>query len=335
MTEKSVMTVYCCGGLGINLGVKLRDYARKASVVPGYATIRVAMADTSDSNMRTEDFAENEVYLIKGRDGSGGIRAENHKEIAECIADILHQHPPGDVSIVLSSLSGGTGSVIAPSLASELLAQGKDVIVFSVASFESLNEMKNNVKSMQSYENISSKHKRPLAMYYLENNQKTNRATNDEFIYNSVLSLSILFSGQNIELDGSDLHNWLNYQRVTSYPTKLMYLTFTDDNVSAEKSSVVSVATLAEKGSNEGTVDTPEYRCIGYIPEKFDTDDAGVRRIKTPFHYVILDGVIASIYAEHKNRLKEYDETARAKRRHIGSIIDDVEVGETDNGIVL
>lgn len=336
MTGKSRVSLYCAGGLGINVAFQLLKYPEEAQARAGYAEIDIFMVDTSTSNLRLKTVDKEKLYLVEGLDGSGKIRAENHKEIAECVTEIFLKHPPGDLSIVISSLSGGSGSVIAPSLVSELLAKGHNVIVVGVASSESRLEMENSIKTMKSYENIATKRNKPLTMYYLDNSSSASRAANDAMICETVLGLSVLFSGQNAALDGSDLRNWLNYDRVTSFPPKLMYLTTNTGAVTTEKAFVVSVATLAEEGGEEGSVDTPEYRCVGYVPSALVTGNGTDKRITLPYHYIILDGVVASIAADLSTSLKKLDEVNKAKRRFVGSIVDETDgVGSTDDGLIL
>ena len=92
--------IYCAGGAGINAGKYFTTF-RDTAPSSGFADMQAVFIDTSVSNISI-DIDEKDIYLVQGLDGSGKIRAENHKEISESIHDILLKHPPGDLNIVLS-----------------------------------------------------------------------------------------------------------------------------------------------------------------------------------------------------------------------------------------
>ena len=82
MTGKSRVSLYCAGGLGINVAFQLLKYPEEAQARAGYAEIDIFMVDTSTSNLRLKTVDKEKLYLVEGLDGSGKIRKENHKAIA-------------------------------------------------------------------------------------------------------------------------------------------------------------------------------------------------------------------------------------------------------------
>ena len=125
---KGRVRLYAAGGCGLNIGGQLAAHRDRNETA--FANLDIVYVDTSKSNLRNGIDAAN-VYLIPDLDGSGKVRSENHAEIGQHIRQILHKFSPADLNIVLSSAAGGSGSVIAPLLASELLASDAPTIVIA------------------------------------------------------------------------------------------------------------------------------------------------------------------------------------------------------------
>lgn len=100
----SELCVYCAGGAGANIASKLMRYAKKQE--SGFSRIKPVIIDTSKSNINAVIPAES-IYLVNGLDGSGKKRDSNYTALSECSKEILHQHKPADINIVLHSASGG------------------------------------------------------------------------------------------------------------------------------------------------------------------------------------------------------------------------------------
>ena len=117
----------------------------------------------------------NQARRFEGTVGSGGLRKEHVDLIADAVNEILSRLRPGDLNIVVSSLSGGSGSVIAPCLASELLARGLKVIVIGIGSNESEIRVRNSLNAIRSYANIAEETEKPVVMSLHFNSPKTPR----------------------------------------------------------------------------------------------------------------------------------------------------------------
>ena len=120
------MTVYACGGCGVNLLTPFVKNLGKAE--PGFAEIHPVFIDTSRSNLKGE-YPEDNLFLIDGLDGSGKKRDANYKIINEKAPEVLHRFKPTPFNVVIHSTSGGSGSVIGSVLTSALLARGENVVV--------------------------------------------------------------------------------------------------------------------------------------------------------------------------------------------------------------
>lgn len=322
------IVIYACGGCGINISSWFEQYRSKAPNI-GFASINPVYIDTSKSNI-TKTLNTDHTYTIEGLDGSGKVRRENAQIISQHVRDILNKFKPGDLSIVVSSMSGGSGSVIAPSIVSELLERGQPVVVCSVSSTDSRIEIENTITTLKSYESIANMRATPVNMIYRENSLAVKRSEVDKQIQGEIAKLAALFSRQNKEMDSSDLVNWLNFTKVTSYPPKLTFMDFYSDKVMDLKyGSVVSVATLAKKEHNTFTGQTVEYQCVGY-PEEENSKDLD---LKQALHYVLLEGVFDQIFKDLSKSLKELDDLKNARINKQGILSNNDK--PADNGLVF
>lgn len=306
ITGRAVL--FACGGCGINQASHFEQFRDKED--PGFASIDVVYLDTSKSNLFNSVVDKDKIYIVEGLDGSGKVRAENHREIGDCVLDILQTHKPGDINFVLSSGSGGSGSVIAPSLVQELLQRNIPVIVITIGSTDSRIELENTIKTLKSYEAIAQLRKVPVNALYFENSKSMVRSEVDKNVQAAIVLLAALFSRQNKELDSSDLYNWLSYNKVTSYTPHLSYMDFFPKEVKVDKpASIISVATLTTEGEDTSTGGSVEYQCVGYIKPEVMTR----MKFENPVHVAILDGVFSEIHKRLSKTLTEFDEAKKAR----------------------
>jgi hypothetical protein len=290
--------IYACGGAAINIVAGLKNTTVNRDLVSDF---EVVLVDTSRSNLSAHS-REAECYLVEGLDGSGKVRSENSGAIAERVKDILQQHKPGDLNIILSSGAGGSGSVIGPLLASELLARGVAVIILMVGSTASKLEAENTLKTLKTYEAISQKRDMPVVMHYLQNSPTLIRAKVDQSMISTISYLGMLYSRRNRELDTKDLQNWLNFSKdgLTSFGAQLAVLTILwhdqadGDNTEmksdlAKLGNIISVATLAPEGVNTDLPQAPEYQTVGILPQ---IKDGGEQLAGKVISYVISDGLL-------------------------------------------
>lgn len=322
--------IYSTGGAGINVGSFFTKF-REENPAAGFAEMQAVYIDTSMSNIwNRPEIKSEDVYLLEDMDGSGKVRAENYREISERINDMLLKFPPADLNIVLSSTSGGSGSVIAPSLASELLKRERNVVVAAIASTDSRIEIENSVKTLKSYEAISQLREQPVVMLYYENNKENQRTEVNTSVRNDIVKLAALFSRQNKELDSADLRNWLNYSKVTKAEPRLVLLDFANGPVESARSQILTVATLAYEGTNTNIGSAVDYQCVGYIAE----ENKNSIQLTGPNHYLIVDGRIIDVYSHLANELGRIDELNAAKKRTVKSIVDGNDKVQND-GLVI
>lgn len=326
--EVGNIRLYACGGAGTNIGIRLARLQNGQREV-GFGSMDVAIIDTSKSNLR-DGIPVKDVYLIDGLDGSGKIRADNYQEISSRVRDILQQYKPGDLNIVISSAAGGSGSVIAPSLVSELLQREVPTIVVTIGSADTRIDADNTLKTLKSYEAVAKLRNAPVVMAYFQNSTHNPRAAVDKDIEGMVISLLALFSRENAELDSRDLFNWLRFDRATSFGPQLaaLHVTSGDDEMS-DPGHIISVATLATEGGDTKFDRMPEYQCVGYLPTA--AKDHVLR--KAPVHFIVSDGIFDDVASELNKTLRELEELRAARIGKKGLLNNNDQA--TDTGLVL
>lgn len=320
------MKIFAAGGAGCNVAARFLKFQNKDN--QGFSNIECVFIDTSKSNLNP-NIPASQVYLVDNLDGSGKLRASNYQVLNECSRDILLQHKPADVNIILSSGGGGSGSVLGPIITSELLGRGETVIVITIGSTASRKETDNTLKTLQSYEKISQLRQKPVIMAYRENSTTSPRGHIDAEIDSMILVLSAIFSGNNRELDMSDLRNFLNYNLVTSFAPKLSYLDITSGSVMlARGQALVTLVTLTDDKTSSDIDVLAEYQAVGYIPD-VAKENLG---IAMPLHAAVITGYFNGVAERLEAKLAAYDEV-----RHV--VIEKSIAGKDtismDDGVVL
>ncbi len=331
MKSKNIVTVYGCGGAGINIGSSFPELKSE-----GFADVKVAYVDTSRSNLIAKNIAEDSLFLFEGIDGSGKVRAQNYEDISKNTLAILQRFKPTDLNVVVHSASGGSGSVIGPSLVSELKNKGENVVVILVGSTDTRIEIENTIKTLKSYEAIAAKRGSPVVVHYLENSSTTSRQQVNRAASYAVSMLAVLYSGLNEELDSADLKNWLEYLRFTGGQPQLSSLNFSIGDVRlAEVGTIASVATLATPEMNTRLSETPAYQTVGYVPESYRVGAKDSLQVikDSPIHFLISADFITGAVQALTSSLKQVDEryASQVARSSILGKGDD----QTDTGLVL
>ena len=302
---KGKARIYACGGAGINIGKKLEQFRGTSEV--GLTDLEITYIDTSRSNLDGTVSGEH-CYLLEGLDGSGKIRRDNYKAISDNTRKILQSFAPLDINIIISSGSGGSGSVIAPSLATELLDNDQNVIVIVIGSADSRIDIDNTLKTLKSYDAISQKRERPVVAAYFQNSADTPRSKVDESVVSVLFSLTTLFSRENKELDTRDLYNFLNYHRVTSFKPKLVGLTVHIGDVPENATNdVISVASVI---TDEVALQfIPEYRCVGYLSADVTPDIAK----NMPMHFLTHNDSFSAVADALSEKLDSLEKIQKAR----------------------
>lgn len=334
-TKKGIVTLFACGGAGVNIAKNNLEPVREANEL-GMAAIQPVYIDTSHSNGK--GLPEEYTYIFEGMDGSGKVRAENYEEISKYTREILRKFPPSDLAIVLSSASGGSGSVIGPSLVSELHSNDIPVIVIAIGSTDSAQEIKNTLNTLKSYEGVAQKREKPVVMAYFENSRDNSRKVVDQGVTEIITALMTVFSRENSELDSKDLENFLNFTKAgltTSFKTpklvglKQLLNTQVQDMDDVTTGNVITMVSLLASGEELHVDFKPDYQTVGYLP-------AGINSRLTeisPITFVTLSNTAVVAAKAMQAQLSDIEKNQKA-RVDAGSILDSKDRAN-DDGMVL
>lgn len=321
--DNGAVTIYACGGTGINIVKRLMASLRASDAQ--FANAKFIFIDTSEANLdKTID--PSSVYLIPGVSGSGKKRDENAKVIVKHIPDIMTKFPPStELSIFVGSLSGGSGSVTAPMCMSYARERGLPAVAIGVGSNDSIIDLSNTFKTLKTYAGIPERLSKSATVIYREN-ASPDPEDQKRVDHNVCIDISILltlFSRQHSRLDDKDLYNWINYESPTGLKPALTSLDFvyTEGNLN-EVGTILSVATLAGEdvmSSLFGQI--PPFHVIGI------SENHGEKAM----HHVISAGKLATKISELE---KHHEELDRANRVVVAQEV--LKSGDlNDDGLVL
>lgn len=301
MSSRNTVSIYGCGGTGINIVSQLMK-----KNLTGLADVKAHFVDTSRSNFGSiagNTFRDEDCYIIPGAtDGSGKERSTNYAPIARAIPDVLVSHPAGDLNILVFSGGGGSGSVIGPKLAEELLRQKKPTVFFVVGSAENSQTTRNTMDTWQTLNGIAKKNEATAVVFYEDNGAVAQDHNVDTQMVLGLLSILDLYSGDHDRLDSSDVHRFFNVKNGPG----VALLDITPDYDHA-KSLPYPLAVASLHGSVETAKPSlpSEYGCEGY------------RRVaeKTDLHFIIYTQDLAAVITGQQKLIDNFEALARARKQ--------------------
>ena len=315
MQKQKSITIYSCGGMGVNLGTRFQQFNGAKST--DAAIISTVYIDTSRSNMRS-DITDEQVFLVPSLegdalDGSGKKRDSNYKHIAPIIPEILHKHRAGDLNIVIHSASGGSGSVLGPLLVNGLLEQNRNVIVIMAGSRASAVEFKNTRDTFISYDNIATNRHKPIPIFYREN--INGRGVVDGEICSVIPLLATICSGNNRELDSQDITNFLNFGNfplLEAYAPGLVSLEFFSGNIELPKERrIITAITLTDDNTSSDIVGAVcPYQAVGYVNDNVKKN----MDFQFPLHACLIYNAFGDTVKLYRNLVEEYEKDTQVVR---------------------
>lgn len=296
MTQATrTISLYGCGGTGANL---LQNVIEIPETATGFSKTELTLIDTSTSNFDQKAIADKGIntFLIPGLDGSGKNRKFASENAVPLVNEILTKHKAQDLSVVIFSLSGGSGSVIGPLLIKALIERDKDVVAICIGSTTSGKEASNTLNTIATLKTISAKVvEKPIVAKFYMNAKETNRDVNDAQVNNTIRVLSAFASGKNTGLDQHDIHNCLYYSQpaITNVPPQLVDLMIhADEDGTDNRPSgfvAIAVASLLTKASDELLELGQPYGCEGFMPDGLiNATDPKM----CPVHFILTNGLM-------------------------------------------
>ena len=317
--------VYGCGGTGVKIASMFEPMRNQPE--PGIANVLVTYVDTAFSDLNS-DVKTKDCYLLRDTDGSGGLRRELAEEIMNSISELVQLHEPEDLNIVISSGSGGSGSVIAPSVTSELIRQGKQVISVVIGDAHTAQWMNNTMGTIRSYNGISGVRGQTVPLAYFENTSENTEASVNIQVAQLVTGLSALWSRQNQGLDSKDLEHFLNPEKITDFPPQLaMIKLYVKEIPKIEEQNIMTVVSLAKNREESRLNFVAEAQYTGIGPQEL----ADTVRNLSPLHLCMLDQSFHDLMDElaNKARTAKQARTRSTKTSFMG------ETPMANNGLIV
>lgn len=324
--QESAVKIYGCGGCGITWA----DMVSKLTPQAGRVIPDIVYVDTSRSNLIDKQIENGKEFLLAEIDGSGKVRRDNSAAIAKKIGDLLMQHTPGELNIVLFSAGGGSGSVFGPIIVRELLKRDKPVVAFVVGSQDTAITATNTLNTLKSLDLIAREQAMaPVVMHYSQNPTNASSAAVDSSVVAAIELLLIFGSRQNVGLDTRDVRNMLRYDHATKVPPQLSLLEVTTCRDVEELKNmgvdhVISVGSIFR--SPESATPLPvmtDYGCVGYLPTSASVD------VPNEFHLLIHTDEVREIVNAVQAKVNQYEEYNKSRQEalRVASSSDVVEPG--------
>lgn len=250
------VTVVGCGGAGINISRSFINDPR----------VNTLYFDTSKTNTRRDE----KVFVMANGDGSGSHRAENAAEIERTVSQLSDEEMGiGDVAIVISSLGGGSGSVINPLLIREYNRRGVRVIGVAVADTSYSVAATNSHNTLKTLTAIAKNNKIYLPMIIVSNDQASRRDV-DTVLADMIHNLINLLTQPVHEVDRNDRLNWINPTKVVDSPAGIKLISLNQIStknkivLGAESKEMVDSMLILQSSDD----DTPT-RESGLLPARY------------------------------------------------------------------
>lgn len=305
--------IYACGGPGINI----------VSGIPGLGTDKAHESaeryyiDTSDANLRQNgiSLSDKNVFKLDGVNGSGGVMGENKSAIADSIGDILSRFEPGELNIVVTAASGGSGSAFAAYLVKALLERDEAVILMLVGSFESNLRIKNTIAMVKSLNGICKVVDKPLLFTYRQN-VRPDDADVDDNIRSDIKSLCLLYSSGLTTIDTKDRYHFVRFEKVCEKDhvapmPHLLHIYAGDDSAMFEDiKQPIAVASVYSKNVR------PEHLQFDIMPSYTTHGIMQDSKLSVPsLHYIVSRDVLDSIVGKLVKSQEDANKNIAARQR--------------------
>ena len=232
---KNKVIIHACGGCGFRVTNKVLHMLSELG--DGFADVEFKYVDTSLVNFN-KITPKGDLFEITTKNfgkekptGSGGERSTHDKDTILSVKEYLDKNKyitpvNGVFHIVISSVSGGSGSLIANVLTSCLLERDIPTIVVGIGDRSSELYSKTTLRTLTSYDGVARNYNKALCMMYVNNSDVGNNSVESEkeidtLLYKSLSAITLFLSGENESIDNQDMVMMLEqtkYKSVTVHP---------------------------------------------------------------------------------------------------------------------
>ena len=234
--------IHACGGCGVTITKKEIEELRE----DGLLNVEIKYIDTSTADIAELNIDNKDVYLIKNAklnknvDGSGGKRAALDSHITEGMKDYIEKLDTvkEDIHIVVSSASGGSGSLIGPRLIHNLKSSGAAAIYITITDTSSVEYCINTIDTLKHIDIMGRKYGYTIPTLPIDNADSI--AIVNKRVGVTVDLLSILFSAKHKSLDTADMLLFANNGYDTDAAGLVSLSIYDDANINKLKDSFIS-----------------------------------------------------------------------------------------------
>lgn len=221
-----------CGGAGINL---VKEFLKGNYQFD--EPVKVSVMDTSLSNVNGLD-QRIEFHSIEGL-GSGKDRTRNFNSIKEYLdTETEVSKGAADISVICFASGGGSGSVIAPLLASKILKNSnKGVLLICILDQSSERDCINSINTLKTLSGVAAEHKMyfPVILY---DNKNAGRFIINKAAVRRIRQFIDLMTSRSIEeYDYSDRMNFIRPTMQKSAPGLYLFCIQDENDPDNEQNS--------------------------------------------------------------------------------------------------
>jgi len=230
---KGKMILYGIGGAGINIVSDIKNDLMNLG--EGFSDISVRTIDTTDKTVKKYDDLADTFYKVEsnkvstnGLDGMAGERKNLdavksiQTSMKKYLDEVVGENKKNEYHILISSASGGSGSLINSILLSMLRQHDYNVLPVIVGDESTLLNITNTINTIVGFNNIARKTNSALGVFYISNSingvttPKYEKEVNlDIKRYLSVVSMFV--SGDVQDIDQQDMNNFFIPSRYKSF----------------------------------------------------------------------------------------------------------------------
>lgn len=314
------LVFHFCGGGGISVSSKTVNFISELG--NGFANIIYNYIDTSDATI-SKIQPKGDFWKIKtsqhGKasiDGSGSERYTNSKDIQVSVKEYLDSKNylklnPNQYHVVVSSLSGGSGSVIGALLTASILNTNIPVLYVGIGDSSNGLYTINTLNSLSSLNQVALRANKPLGIIYVNNhglgggNLKKGEEEANKLLRSYLTTLALFTSGTTDDIDNQDIRGLIDqsHYRTLGIKPGLYGLQFFSKEVSKTIESAPTVGrTLTVEGTDFDINIPLLHHKTGYVS---DEEAKQIYKDQFPLHMVMFSNFFNS---EEENLKKLSDD---------------------------
>ena len=275
------MVLVGCGGAGINV---VADVAPQLKELKEYSNIETRFIDTTEKTIQSHVSHIDEFYRITSDrlteaelDGAAGERKNQQlaADIDIAAKKFLDQelvNSKGTYFVLVSSASGGSGSIIAPLLLRAMQAKGFSAIVVTIGDSSNLLSLNNTINTLTSLQAVSRANKTAQSIIYYNNTvngvttPRTEKDINNK-IFKMLSIISVFVSGVVKDLDHQDMINFFTPTNYKTFKTAPGIYNLGVAKGELDDKNTLLARTILKEGEENLVVKTPlQHNKVGIIP---------------------------------------------------------------------